>query len=117
MYKVEESSKKAWQFFAQNWELPLATDDGIFIQIIEFDGWLHVMLDIGQYVSNPSTAIRKAASLATEWNNRLLDFQGAWSVGGDNQLMERLLSMHNHGKSYNSLVVCWVNYHRHRRWL
>jgi hypothetical protein len=104
MYKVEGSSKKAWQFSAQNYDLQMATENGIIIQIIEVDGWLHVMLDIGQYVSNPSTAIRNAAKLATEWNNRLLKFQGAWSIGGDNQFMERLLSMHEHGKSYNELA-------------
>jgi len=104
MYKVEGLSKRAGQFIAQNLDLPLATEDGIIIQIIEVDGWLHVMLDIGQYVSNPSTAIRKAASLAAEWNNRLLDFQGAWYFGGDNELMERLLSMHEHGKSYKELA-------------
>ncbi len=105
MYKVEGLSKKAGQFIARNSELPLATEDGIFIQIIEIDGWLHVMLDIGQYVSNPSTAIRKATGLALDWNNRLLAFQGAWHLGGDNELMERLLSMHKHGKSYKELAI------------
>jgi len=104
MYKAEGLSKKAGQFRAKNLELPLATEDGIIIQIIEVDGWLHIMLDIGQYVSNPSTAIRKAASLAAEWNSRLLDFQGAWYFGGDNELMERLLSLHEHGKSYKELA-------------
>ena len=100
MYKVEGSSTKATQFVLANSDLSIATEDGIIINIIEMDGWLRIMLEIGQYVSNPSTAIRNAAPLATEWNNRLLDFQGAWRLGGDNELMEKLLLMHEHGNSY-----------------
>lgn len=104
MYKVEGLSRKAGQFTFQNSDLQLATKDGIFINIIEVDGWLRVMLEIGQYVSNPSVAIRNAASLAKTWNNRLLDFQGAWRAGGDNELMERLLTRFEHGESYNKLA-------------
>jgi hypothetical protein len=104
MYKIEGLSTKARQFVFQNPDLQLVTDDGILIQIIDVDGWLHLMLDIGQYVSNPSTAIRKAAKLAAEWNKRLLDYQGAWTGGGDNELMERLLYRFEHGKSYKELA-------------
>jgi len=62
--KITESSTLAGQFLGRNFDLPRATEDGILIRIIELDGWLRIMIEVGDYVANPSTALEMRLHLS-----------------------------------------------------
>ncbi len=101
--KVVYSSELANRFLSENTDLSRDID-GIRIQVIEKDGRLSIMLELGVYLSNPTTAIRNTASLASQWLDRLLEFQGPWMGGGENDFLERISLMQEDGYSYKVLA-------------
>jgi hypothetical protein len=103
-YKVQGLSDKAMQFMGQNDELVnLAYEKSrVFARSIDVDGWLRVVLEVGENTTNEQ--LRKAIPYALELRDRLLDFQGAWMSGGDNLFLEHLSDMQQYGKSYKQLA-------------
>jgi hypothetical protein len=103
MYKVEGISEKANQFVSQNIELPIALGEkGPVVHTVEIDNWLRIMIELREDTTNQQ--IRDIATLALEWQRRLLDFQGAWRGGGRNEALERLSYRQAHGNSYAKLA-------------
>ncbi len=100
--KVTELSSKAGRFQSTYWDKPIATESGMLIRFVEIGGWLKVMLEIDERTTNQD--IRDAAPLLLEWRDRLIDFQGAWNGGGENNFFERLSYMQKHGYSYARLA-------------
>jgi len=101
--KADGLSKKANQFQTSNIKLPIALGEGgPVIRIVERDNRLRIMIEITEDTTNQQ--VRDIAQYALEWQRQLLDFQGAWRMGGVNEFMERLLYENKHGKSYNKLA-------------
>jgi len=60
-----------------NNDLRITCGSGVYIHIIEFDGRLRVMIEAGEDAGHKE--LRKANSLALEWRDRLLAWQGPFS--------------------------------------
>lgn len=100
--KVSGLSSKANSFEGENYELPIFSESGVRIRIIELDGHLRIMIEVGEKSTNRQ--IRDAIPLALEWRDRLLEWQGPWIKGGSNEFLERLLREHDRGISYAALA-------------
>lgn len=99
--KVTELSNKAGRFITQNSNIPLCESE-VLIRIIEIDNWLRVVIEVGENATHEN--LRKANTLALEWRDRLLDYQGPWFGGGTNYFKESLFRKHERGKSYSEIA-------------
>jgi hypothetical protein len=72
------------------------------VRVIELDGWLRVMIEVGEDATFES--LRKALPLSLRWRGQLLAYQGPWMRGGDNRLLQRLHEMQQSGESYSELA-------------
>lgn len=88
-------------FAAQNDDLFLSKN-GVLIYLLKQDGRLHVMIEVGE--DSTARNIQSAIPLACEWRDRVMEYQGAWQGGGDNQFLEMLHYMNKGGVSYAELA-------------
>lgn len=75
--------------------------DGIRIDVLEDDGRLRVVIDVGEDAT--TEALRAAIPLALDWRDRLLQWQGPWVYGGRTPAMEHLLDR-KAGQTYAELA-------------
>lgn len=100
--KVQSLSEKAGKFQSAHIEIPFASEAGVLIRFIEIDNWIHVMMDVGEDTTTQD--LRDTIPLALTWRDKLLEWQGAWLGGGDNQFLEELSSRQEYGESYSELA-------------
>lgn len=74
----------------------------VLLHTIEIDGWLKVMIEVGE--DTRAEQLRKAIPYALELRNKLLEFQGAWSVGGPNAFFESLCDLKDRGMTYTKIA-------------
>ena len=90
------------QIVGIDYNLPLVSDDGVFVRLVEIDGWQRVMLELGEDTSHQ--ALRNAIPLALQWRERLFEAQGPWMDGGDTPFLEQLSRWNAAGASYGRLA-------------
>ena len=77
-------------------------DDGIFIHVVEKgNGRLCIMLEVGE--TTTERELRKAESLATQWRDRLNEFQGRIDIDG-NLLLQSVQQYFESGKTYAEIA-------------
>lgn len=103
-YLVQGLSTKALRFTGMNDDfLSDAFDKSpVFLHTIEIDGRLRIMIEVGE--DTRAEQIRKVVPYALKLRDKLLEFQGAWIMGGDNLLLEELSERQKHGTSYKELA-------------
>lgn len=114
-------SENLLRFMGENYDLPIVTDDGVFIDFIEGrmkQNWIEIVIRVNEYTTRKS--LENAYPLIDKWRKRLESYQGLWVGGGDNELYEWLFQMHKHGDSYNELanrlnnqIAQYVKEHHH----
>jgi len=70
--------------------------------VIELDGWLRVLIEVGEDATYES--LRRALPLSLRWRDQLLSYQGPWMRGGDNRLLQQLHEMQRKSVSYADLA-------------
>lgn len=115
-YRMERYSKRASKFVVKNStsfappgqeadRLPPVVS-GVWLHIVEMDGELKVMMEVGEGTTHAN--LREAETYALMWRDRLIDQQGPWSGGGDTAFKEHLHILNKGGVSYANLAM-WVN--------
>jgi len=114
--KVQDLSKRAMRFKGGNLDIPDVSDSGVFLQFVEIDNWIRVMIQVDE--DTTSDDLRKAIPMALMWRDRLLEWQGPWMDGGDNPFLEKLSERQKSGESYKDLAnrinqqaTMWVHGH------
>ena len=102
--RVASVSERAMQFqlSQENYAVPIATEAGVLIRLVELDGWIRVMVEVGEDAT--SRDLRGAIPLALQWRDRLLRWQGPWMGGGDTPFLEQLSERQVRGESYRGLA-------------
>jgi hypothetical protein len=102
--KVQGLSEKAMRFRLDEkyFNISTVSDSGVLIRFVEIDGWVRVMMEVGE--DTGSDALREAIPLALCWRDRLLEWQGPWMRGGDNPFLEELCLRQESGERYGSIA-------------
>lgn len=102
---VSGLSKKALDFgIGYCLNLPRAIEEakGVMIRVIEIDNRVHVMLDVGEEAT--FDGIVKGATLALQWRDKLLEWQGPNYNGGPDYLLLTLDNKNDMGVTYKDLA-------------
>lgn len=100
--KIDGLSNKASRFEGANFELRQSTD-GVLVHIVEMDNWLRVMIEVKDTTTHDQ--LRDVIPLALEWRDRLIEWQGHWTVGGNQGLLETMHQQHSFGeRSYSQIA-------------
>lgn len=86
--KIDGLSDKASRFEGANHSLTLQDSPGVMIRAVELDGWLRIMIELRDDTTHDQ--IRDAIPLALRWRDRLVEWQGHWTSGGDQGLLEMM---------------------------
>lgn len=105
-YKVDGPSKLAseFRFTGDNDEFlqDSFANTHVFLHTIEVDGRLKVMIEVGE--DSRAVQLRKAIPYALQLREKLMEFQGAWSVSGDNAFFEYLSRLQEGGMTYKMIA-------------
>lgn len=100
---LSESQKSRLRFEGLCHDLPEALP-GVSIRVVDGymkQGWLEIVVALDESTTRKN--LLEAYPIINEWRNRLVEYQGPWTGGGDNELYERLSTMHP-GRSYNTIA-------------
>jgi hypothetical protein len=99
------STDLVFQFIELNHDLDLVSDEGIWIRPLEVDGWIHLVVEVGEKTTRKNWA--DAWPLIRDWRERLKAFQGLWIGAGEGRLYEMLCWRHSR-ESYREIAE-WLN--------
>lgn len=94
--------EEALEFIASNSDLPIILPGVVIHFAHQLDGKLRMMLELGPATTQQN--LRDAWPSIQEWKKRLTSRQGAWAIGGSDEIYERLLREKNRGASYGELA-------------
>lgn len=104
--KIHHDSARALRFEGSvlygEHPLDLVSRHGVLIRPVESSGRICIMIEVGEDAT--SDDLRHSIPLAIAWRDRLLEYQGPWTGGGDNDYLEGLSRMQEWGRSYSVLA-------------
>jgi hypothetical protein len=99
------STERTRKFIAANPDLPNVIG-GTRIDVIEIDGWLRVVLEVGEWATDND--IRTASKHLIDWRDRLIQYQGLWpgwslpEIEYRSRLEERDKAKHSYANTANN---------------
>lgn len=96
-YQVQDLSIKASHCRLDHPDLPICADGGVLVHLIEVDGRLQVMIEVGENTTYDDLVSGGAVSLALKWRDAVRAWQGAYDPAV--LFVERLLA-ENRGEPY-----------------
>jgi hypothetical protein len=89
------------RFEGQNQDL-VFTNTGALIHVAKLSGRITIFIEVREDTTR--NQLREAEKLALKWRKRLLEYQGPWISGGNNELYNRLDHMQKYGSTYGELA-------------
>jgi hypothetical protein len=91
-------TEAGWRFRRAQNDLP----HHHLVSVVDDGAQLAIVLYVGE--DTTSEELRAAIPAALRWRDRLLETQGPWMGGGDNEFLESLHWRHEAGKSYRQIA-------------